>query len=288
MAFTIRRWRSEFTVGRSLERNSTSVQAAARLRQTQAQSQVRQQTGTSNWCHSCPFTGQHVGSELEQPLRQHIAFPDEEDYRRYRGVETSALPSSADVPTGRSVLRVAWYETGSWFVLEPFYAGEAVGSGRCVSRFRLGLLWRSWFSDQTVHKNIHGRLHHGPSRTGAHPVLHAVRQSATRFQRRSQSWYAILSSSIRTAMERFWYKMDIANWLLKSDVGFHEAVGDVISLSVSTPKHLQRIGLLEETSEAEDIQVDINYLYALALEKVAFLPFGLLLDQVQTILSMIL
>lgn len=62
-------------------------------------------------------------------------------------------------------------------------------------------------------------------------------------------------------------------------------MGDVISLSVSTPKHLQKIGLLEETTEAEDAQVDINYLYALALEKVAFLPFGLLLDQVGAIPS---
>lgn len=27
--------------------------------------------------------------------------------------------------------------------------------------------------------------------------------------------------------------------------GFHEAIGDVLSLSVSTPKHLKEIGLLE-------------------------------------------
>lgn len=59
--------------------------------------------------------------------------------------------------------------------------------------------------------------------------------------------------------------------------GFHEAVGDVISLSVSTPKHLHRLGLLEDTGD--DPQVDINYLYALALDKIAFLPFGLMLDQ---------
>ena len=63
--------------------------------------------------------------------------------------------------------------------------------------------------------------------------------------------------------------------------GFHEAVGDVISLSVSTPKHLHRLGLLEDTGD--DPQVDINYLYALALDKIAFLPFGLMLDQVKFI-----
>lgn len=59
--------------------------------------------------------------------------------------------------------------------------------------------------------------------------------------------------------------------------GFHEAIGDVIALSVSTPKHLQKIGLLEKV--ADDPEVDINYLYAMALDKIAFLPFGYLLDQ---------
>lgn len=60
--------------------------------------------------------------------------------------------------------------------------------------------------------------------------------------------------------------------------GFHEAIGDVIALSVSTPKHMQKIGLLEKA--ADDPEVDINYLYAMALDKIAFLPFGFLLDQV--------
>lgn len=61
--------------------------------------------------------------------------------------------------------------------------------------------------------------------------------------------------------------------------GFHEAIGDVIALSVSTPKHMQKIGLLEKA--ADDPEVDINYLYAMALDKIAFLPFGFLLDQVE-------
>jgi len=32
----------------------------------------------------------------------------------------------------------------------------------------------------------------------------------------------------------------------------------------------------------DDPQVDINYLYAMALDKIAFLPFGYLLDQVNS------
>nr|XP_056719617.1 angiotensin-converting enzyme [Euleptes europaea] len=59
--------------------------------------------------------------------------------------------------------------------------------------------------------------------------------------------------------------------------GFHEAIGDVMSLSVSTPSHLQKIGLLSQVTE--DADSDINYLLKMALEKIAFLPFGYLIDQ---------
>jgi peptidyl-dipeptidase A len=57
--------------------------------------------------------------------------------------------------------------------------------------------------------------------------------------------------------------------------GFHEAVGDTIALSV-TPEYLVRIGLLDR---APDASGDIGLLLGRALEKVAFLPFGLLVDQ---------
>ncbi|XP_072019876.1 angiotensin-converting enzyme-like [Amphiura filiformis] len=58
--------------------------------------------------------------------------------------------------------------------------------------------------------------------------------------------------------------------------GFHEAVGDVLALSVTTPKHLHAIGILDEISD--DPESDINYLMRVALDKIAFLPFGLLMD----------
>jgi peptidyl-dipeptidase A len=57
--------------------------------------------------------------------------------------------------------------------------------------------------------------------------------------------------------------------------GFHEAVGNAIGLSV-TPEYLVKIGLLKETP---DTSKDIGLLLSRALEKVAFLPFGLLIDQ---------
>ncbi|GGI85206.1 M2 family metallopeptidase [Shewanella gelidii] len=57
--------------------------------------------------------------------------------------------------------------------------------------------------------------------------------------------------------------------------GFHEAIGDVVALSI-TPKYLKRIGLLEQVPDASK---DIGLLMKQALDKVAFLPFGLMIDQ---------
>ena len=57
--------------------------------------------------------------------------------------------------------------------------------------------------------------------------------------------------------------------------GFHEAIGDTVALSV-TPEYLVKIGLLDK---APDASRDIGLLMSRALEKGAFLPFGLLIDQ---------
>jgi peptidyl-dipeptidase A len=57
--------------------------------------------------------------------------------------------------------------------------------------------------------------------------------------------------------------------------GFHEAVGDTIGLSV-TPEYLVRAGLL---ASAPDASHDLGLLLQRALEKVAFLPFGLVVDR---------
>ncbi|XDV45023.1 hypothetical protein PO909_013201 [Leuciscus waleckii] len=59
--------------------------------------------------------------------------------------------------------------------------------------------------------------------------------------------------------------------------GFHEAIGDVLALSVSTPKHLKSIGLLDKVEENKEST--INFLMSIALDKIAFLPFGYLMDQ---------
>jgi peptidyl-dipeptidase A len=57
--------------------------------------------------------------------------------------------------------------------------------------------------------------------------------------------------------------------------GFHEALGDAIALSV-TPSYLVSVGLIDREPDASK---DVGLLMRDALEKVAFLPFGLLVDQ---------
>ena len=57
--------------------------------------------------------------------------------------------------------------------------------------------------------------------------------------------------------------------------GFHEGLGDTVALSI-TPEYLVQVGLLDR---APDAGADIGLLLRRALDKVAFLPFGLLVDQ---------
>ena len=57
--------------------------------------------------------------------------------------------------------------------------------------------------------------------------------------------------------------------------GFHEAIGDAIALAI-TPEYLHKVGLLENAPQASN---DIPELLKQALDRVAFLPFGLMIDQ---------
>lgn len=57
--------------------------------------------------------------------------------------------------------------------------------------------------------------------------------------------------------------------------GFHEAIGDMVALSI-TPDYLKTIGLIDEEPPASE---DLGLLLRQALDKIAFLPFGLLVDK---------
>ena len=58
--------------------------------------------------------------------------------------------------------------------------------------------------------------------------------------------------------------------------GFHEGIGDTVNLSM-TPEYLHEIGLIGEVKRSDEAV--INQQMKLALGKIAFLPFGKLIDQ---------
>jgi peptidyl-dipeptidase A len=58
--------------------------------------------------------------------------------------------------------------------------------------------------------------------------------------------------------------------------GFHEAIGDTVNLSM-TAQYLQKLGLVKAAQQSRE--ATINAQMKLALEKIAFLPFGRMIDQ---------
>jgi len=71
------------------------------------------------------------------------------------------------------------------------------------------------------------------------------------------------------------YQQQSALHRTSANDGFHEGIGDTIALSM-TPEYLAEVGLLRRVPPADR---DLGLLLRLALDKVAFLPFGLMVDQ---------
>uniref|UniRef100_A0A8D3D0Q6 Angiotensin-converting enzyme n=1 Tax=Scophthalmus maximus TaxID=52904 RepID=A0A8D3D0Q6_SCOMX len=78
------------------------------------------------------------------------------------------------------------------------------------------------------------------------------------------------------------YQMAYRNlsYLLRdgANEGFHEAVGEIMSLSAATPKHLQSLDLLP-ADFTYDNETEINFLLKQALTIVATLPFTYMLEE---------
>ncbi|HSQ68539.1 MAG TPA: M2 family metallopeptidase, partial [Steroidobacteraceae bacterium] len=72
-----------------------------------------------------------------------------------------------------------------------------------------------------------------------------------------------------------WYKDQPILFQAGAHDGFHEAIGDTINLSM-TPAYLTKIGLAPATPPSREAVV--NNQMRLALDKIAFLPFGKLID----------
>ncbi|MBS2011283.1 MAG: M2 family metallopeptidase [Deltaproteobacteria bacterium] len=73
----------------------------------------------------------------------------------------------------------------------------------------------------------------------------------------------------------YYYKLPILFQQGAND-GFHEGIGDTLALSV-TPSYLKNLGLLDQVPAGDKGR--LNFQMKMALDKVAFLPFGLLIDK---------
>ncbi|HTG76965.1 MAG TPA: M2 family metallopeptidase [Steroidobacteraceae bacterium] len=73
-----------------------------------------------------------------------------------------------------------------------------------------------------------------------------------------------------------WYKDQPYLFQNGAHEGFHEAIGDTVNLSM-TPAYLAQIGLVSEAGTSREAV--INQQMKMALEKIAFLPFGKLIDE---------
>jgi peptidyl-dipeptidase A len=73
-----------------------------------------------------------------------------------------------------------------------------------------------------------------------------------------------------------WYRDLPAVFRTGAHDGFHEAIGDTVNLSV-TPSYLHSIGLVSAVKPSREAV--INQQMKMALDKIAFLPFGKLIDQ---------
>ncbi len=63
--------------------------------------------------------------------------------------------------------------------------------------------------------------------------------------------------------------------------GYHEGVADIVSLAVSTVSYYQHLGLLGKEVDPTDHETNINALFTTALQRLAFLPAGYVVDKIR-------
>ncbi|KAK0175774.1 hypothetical protein PV327_009498 [Microctonus hyperodae] len=60
---------------------------------------------------------------------------------------------------------------------------------------------------------------------------------------------------------------------------FHESIGDVIFLGAMTPRHLHRLGFIDDNGSDEISRIELALLLKLALTKIPQIPYALLMDK---------
>jgi len=61
--------------------------------------------------------------------------------------------------------------------------------------------------------------------------------------------------------------------------GFHEGVADILALAAGSASYLQQLGLIDADVDILEKETNINILFDNALDSIAFLPFGYLVDK---------
>ena len=56
-------------------------------------------------------------------------------------------------------------------------------------------------------------------------------------------------------------------------------MADILSLAVGTASYYQKLGLLSKDVDVADEETNINILFSMALQRLAFMPFGYLVDK---------
>lgn len=76
------------------------------------------------------------------------------------------------------------------------------------------------------------------------------------------------------------YKHQPVSFRDGANIAFQEAIGEVMSQSVATPKHLKEVGLFDGEDDPIEVEkTDINFLLKMALPTIGTLPFSLALEQ---------
>ena len=151
----------------------------------------------------------------------------------------------ADGEVRRAFLHVAGIRAAAADVLGAFAVREAARPRRGLPRQRLGYRFRGRRAPEDVHRHHGGRFPHHPPRVGPQLLSARLRQAAVPVPRQRQ------------------------RRLPRGDRRHHRALGDArITWSRSAC-----------STKRPDASKDIGLLLHKALEKIAFLPFGLVIDQ---------
>ena len=90
------------------------------------------------------------------------------------------------------------------------------------------------------------RVEHDSSRNGPYPVLHAVRAPSHRLQ--GHLIHQLKKHIVMICNDFYYHIRDGAN------TGFHEAIGELMAMASSTPRHLFDVGLMSELVEDDQVR----------------------------------